>query len=206
MQLAVDTLPSHDASFTRNNTPVRRASCRSRDDTAGVRVDAPTWACVHTHPQAENWAESNLQAKGYRTWLPLVAVRRRDRVVRSMWHIVPVPAFSRYVFVQHAKGEPFTPIRYTEGIASLLSMDGFPLHASGEAVEALRAVLAAGGYQAADKPPYPPGTALRWRHGAYDGLDAIAVRSNATRTTVAVVMLGALRHITVPTHILVLRD
>lgn len=201
---AVDTPPSHDASSTRNNAPVRRASYRSQDDTAGIRVD--TWACVHTYPQAERFADSNLRAKGYVTWLPLVPIRRRDRVVRTMWHTVEVPAFSRYVLVLHRIDEPWTPIRYTEGVTDLVRMGQKPAHASGEAVRALQAVLEAGRTNHTTDGGYSPGAALRWRHGAYDGLDAIAVRSDHLSTTVAVVMLGALRQVTVPTHQLTLRD
>lgn len=165
-----------------------------------------TWACVHTHPQAERWAESNLRAKGYTTWLPTVGIKRRDRVLRTMWHPVEVPAFARYVLVRHRKGEPFSPIRYTEGVARLLTMDGHPLHASSEAVESLRAVLGAASTQEAGDAPYRPGQALRWRSGALRGIDAIAIHSDRRITTVSAIMLGQLRTVTAPTRDFALRD
>src|SRR5215469_2871571 len=57
------------------------------------------WAVVQTHPQAERWAETNLRRQGYPTLLPLMRVRRRDRVLRSLFHTVEVPLFPGYCFV-----------------------------------------------------------------------------------------------------------
>lgn len=207
MQLAVDTHATDNVSVTRNNTPVRRASCHTRNDTAGIRVGAPAWACVHTYPQAEYFAEANLRAKGYETWLPLVRIRRRDRVVRTMWHNVEVPAYSRYVLVLHRPDEPWTPIRYTEGIRDLVKVGSRPAHASDMAVKALRSLLETSLHSGERQDTgFAPGTPLRWITGALKGLDAIALNSNTVRTTVSVIMLGQLRTLVVPTASLAPRD
>lgn len=208
MQLAIDTTSSHDASSTRNDADVIRHPLRSQNATHCGRMEEPQWACVHTHPQAEHWANSNLRQRGYETWLPLVPIRRRDRAVRTMWHTVQVPAFSRYVLLLHQPGSPWTPIRYAEGVDDLVRMGAEPAYASREAIEAVRKALETSLHtDGVVREGFRPGQALRWSAGALNGCDAIALRNDGNgRTRISIVMLGALREITACNHQLIPRD
>lgn len=205
MQLAVDTIPSSGAELTRHETGLTRRPLRSRNAT---HCGSVAWACVHTHVGAEHWAQANLRDRGYTTWLPLVAVRRRDRVVRTMFHNVQVPAFSRYVFLQHTPGSPWSPIRYTEGVNDVVRMGMQPAYASDMAIEAVRKALEAdAGRGEPQDSGFPPGTPLRWAAGPLKGFDAIALRPDGDgRTRISVIFLGGLQEITALNHQLVPRD
>src|SRR5215469_15530779 len=107
---------------------------------ARPRYSIRPWACVYTHPQAEAWAQTNLQRAGYETLLPLMRVRRRDRVVRSLWHIVERPLFSRYLFVRFDHTEAsWSPIRAAPGVRDILRDRDKVLYAPEAVVSALQA-------------------------------------------------------------------
>lgn len=103
----------------------------------GRYIDA-FWSVFSTKPQAERLATSELTRAGYRAYLPLIAIRRRDPVIPSQFHIVRVPMFSGYGFVQI--DGPWVPIRYTQGVRDLLmGMDFKPARVSTSIVERLQA-------------------------------------------------------------------
>jgi transcriptional antiterminator RfaH len=148
---------------------------------------------VATHPQAERWAEQNVARIGYRTYLPLVAVRKRDRAVRSMWHTVLQPLFPGYLFVVVGRGDPWTPVRYSPGVRSLLVASDGLQHCRPGAVEALQAgeelrrVLqpAGAGWRCGD--------ACRLADGVFAGTDAVVTQLRGSRAVVALVFCGELR-------------
>lgn len=203
MQLAVDTIPSSGAELTRHEPGLTRRPLRSQNAT---HCGSVAWACVHTHVGAEHWADSNLRQRGYQTWLPLVTVRRRDRAIRTMFHDVRLPAFSRYVFLRHTPGSPWSPIRYTEGVNDVVRMGMQPAYASDMAIEALRKALEARGLSDTRQgPQWLPGASVRLLMGN-PGIDGIVLQSDERMATISVVMLGALRNIIVPVDRLRLRD
>jgi hypothetical protein len=80
----------------------------------------PRWCVYQTHPQAERIAAEDLTRIGYRGYAPLIAVRRQDRVIRSLFHKLRVPRFPGYGFVQLAPGDPWQPILEADGVSRLL--------------------------------------------------------------------------------------
>ena len=162
------------------------------------------WTCVQTHSQAERWAESNLRRQGYPTYLPLLAVSRPDRVVRSMRHAVLVPLFSGYVFVQHDPETSWGPLRDTPGVRGVLRCGNRIQYARAGAVEALQAGevvrrCRGSGHGAA----WRPGAAAGLARGVFAGHRAVIVAVREETAVVAVLMFGELRDVTVPLDALV---
>ncbi|RME87750.1 MAG: transcriptional activator RfaH, partial [Zetaproteobacteria bacterium] len=72
------------------------------------------WYAVRTKPRREFEAESNLEAQGFRVWLP-----KTTRVVRHARRVTEkiVPFFPGYLFVEiDMDAEHWAPIRYTRGV------------------------------------------------------------------------------------------
>jgi hypothetical protein len=57
----------------------------------------PRWACIRTKPRAEFWARDNLYRVGHEVFLPMTAVRRRDRSGR--YEMAEIPLFTSYMFL-----------------------------------------------------------------------------------------------------------
>ena len=176
----------------------------SRGDVRCGRV--PGWGVIHTHPQAERWACANLNRAGYRTFLPLHLVKRRDPVLRTMTRLVEVPLFVSYAFVSLAPTDPWVPIRYTPGVHTLLMSGGKPnINATG-VVEGLRAVLA---QPAPIEPPDATrraGAAVAVGNGPLAGHQAVVVSVAGNRAMIALLLFGELRTVSVDVTSLVERE
>ena len=165
------------------------------------------WAVAHTHSQAELWANANLQRRGYTTFLPLMTVRRRDRVVPSMFHTVEVPLFSGYIFVKHDRTESWRPIYETPGVHSLIRTGTQLQYAPDAAVEALQATQDARRSPPAESAHWAPGMPCSLRKGyAFEGMPAVVVAALDDQVQISMMMLGCFRSITVDANCLVPRD
>jgi transcription antitermination factor NusG len=163
------------------------------------------WAVAQTHPQAERWAAQSLTQRGYPTFLPLVRVTRRDRVLRSLTRVVEVPLFAGYVFV--IIDGPWTPVRYAPGVAALL-MDGTkPGRLADGAVEALQAAQAQRAAAGAETPQWAPGTPCTLRDGhAFSGHPAVVLTVSGRHAQLSVMLFGALRTVSAATAALLPRE
>jgi transcriptional antiterminator RfaH len=164
------------------------------------------WFVVQSHPQAERWAEANLARAGYPTYLPLCLVRRRDRATRSMVHLVEAPLFPGYLFVQLAIGAPWTPIRYTQGVRTLVGTQAGPTMCPEAAVSVLQASEASRRMPTTQEALWAPGAACVARYGALCGMPGVVVSVDGSEARVSFLIFGALRDVLVPTHCLASRD
>jgi len=153
------------------------------------------WCVVNTNPQAERWAALNLTKAGYPTYLPLMRVRRRDPVVRTLSRLVDVPLFAGYCFV--IAGTHWAPIKHLPGIARLLMCDGRPGRVRPGFVEALRASEIAR-QSVAEPDRWAPGSACRLAHGAFAGHAGVVTAVARDAARVGLLMFGALREVDVP--------
>lgn len=171
------------------------AGCRS---IRGVDAPPARWACVYTQPQAERWADQNLRRIGYQTYLPMLAVRRRDPVTPTMHHDVLVPLFSRYLFVQfdHTT-ESWSPIRACPGVVDLVRSGSQIQYARADVLSVLQAGEAVRRTSTPPEGVWRPGAACRLAGGPCHGLDAVVVAVGRRKALVAVMMLGALREVMV---------
>jgi transcription antitermination factor NusG len=155
------------------------------------------WIVVHSYPQAEAWAALNLERRGYHAYLPMMTVRRRDRVLRSMWHHVETPLFPRYLFVRFPGH--WVPIRYTPGVYRIVSAAGFPNMASEAEISAVQATEAVR--------RSPPAQSARWAPGMpFEGMPAVITSVLDEQVQISMMMLGCFRSITVHADCLVARD
>lgn len=168
----------------------------------------PGWIVVHTQPNAERYATENLQQRGYACYLPMRAVRRRDPVIGSAYHIALVPLFPRYAFLWHTSSRNhWRPIRETPGVAAVLRTGNNVAYARTADITALQATEETRRVPPAPSAAWQPGSPCSLATGAFRGHPAVVLRVGCAPTaTVSLVMLGALRSMIVPIAHLVPRD
>jgi transcription antitermination factor NusG len=104
---------------------------------AGREPWCTRWYVIRAHQQGESLAVRGLAEQGYRTYLPLLMVRRRDR-------LVVVPLFGGYAFVAFDRArDPWETVANTRGVLALLNCGGIPTPCENGAVERLQASEAA---------------------------------------------------------------
>ena len=160
------------------------------------------WAVARTHPQAERWADANLRRQGYRTFLPLQAVRIRDRVLPTLTRVVHRPIFPSYLFIHLSRRDIWRPIRETPGVHDVIrDANGIQFAAPGS-VEALEAL------QELDAPPIPwePGTPCSLASGPLRGMPAVVTAVSGNTARVAIMAFGALRSATLSLNCLIPRE
>ena len=158
------------------------------------------WAVAQTHPQAERWAEQNLQRQGFTTFLPLFTTKVRDRATPTIWHIVRRPLFTSYIFV--VVNRHWSPIQHSRGVRRLLMSDGKPGQVDWWAVEALQALPDAPEPSDAWTPGSPCSLAL----GPLQHHPAVVLRVHGQKATVSILFCGALREMSVSLSDLVARE
>lgn len=164
------------------------------------------WIVVCSHSQAERWANSNLQRRGYRTYLPLMTVRQRDRVIRSQYHTVQRPLFSGYLFCWYNSRDPRRPIRETPGVRDVIRCGSEIQWASNGAVDALQALDAQRAVYHRPEAEWPPGTPCAVSGGVFDGHPAVVLQTGSEMALVSILMFGALREVAVQLNCLMPRD
>ena len=100
---------------------------KTPDEPAIVIPMGSRWCVYQTHPQAERLAAEDLTRTGYHGYAPLIAIRRQDAVIRSLFHKIRVPRFPGYGFVELGAGESWLPVLDAAGVARILrGLDGRP--------------------------------------------------------------------------------
>lgn len=134
-------------------------------------------------------------------------VIRRDPVLRTMTRPVIVPLFTSYLFIRLGPEEPWVPIRYTRGVARIFLNAGRPYALPDGTIEALQASEHKRLHPRSPSSPWDPGDACRLATGAFAGHEAAVVDTDADRgiVRIAVMVFGALRHLTVSADALIER-
>lgn len=164
------------------------------------------WIVVATKPQAERHADANLQRQGYRTYLPLVPARRRDRVVRSLVHRVMAPLFPGYLFVWHNAQDPRRPIRCTPGVRALVKCGSQLQYARAGAVEAVRDAVAIRQQALSLNATWLPGMACEPMAGPFCGQPAVILQVGREMALVSMLVFGELREVALQLNALAQRD
>ena len=169
-------------------------------------IATPRWAVAQTHPQAEHFANSNLQRNGYQTYLPLHTLQRRDRSIPTLMHAVVVPLFTRYLFVAHDNPDLWRPIRETPGVASVITAGGKVQYARPGAVEAVQAAQAFAATSTQNEAHWHLGDAVAPRVGPFAGLPGVVLAVQEETAVVGILFLGQLREVVYPFDALVERQ
>jgi len=146
------------------------------------------WSVVQTNPQAERWAADNLSRAGYPTYLPLLTVRRRDPVTRSISRPYVVPLFAGYLFV--VAGSHWGPVSYVRGVHKHILSCGRPAILPYGFVEGLRSTEGSRGRDAGGAHGLKRGAAVRIVGGAFAGRDAVVLAAADDAVRVGVMMFG----------------
>jgi transcription antitermination factor NusG len=152
----------------------------------------PRWCVYQTHPQAERLAANELTRAGYRSYLPLIADLRRDRVIPTLLHKVLMPRFRGYGFVELGPTDPWVPIRHSPGVRALL------LNASGRPAPIACGVIEL--HMQDDNrlcdlttmPTFSPGTLVTIEDGALTSFRGKVLECSGTVTLVEVNLFGRL--------------
>lgn len=185
---------------------VEPAVARDQQDVGHAADFAPTpsgcrhtrrWFVVASYPKAERRAHDALHLKGFTPYLPLITLRRPDR------SYVTTPLFQGYLFVNLDPNKPWYTIRYAPGVFCLLTVEEKPAPCPRGVVEAIQA-----GDEMRSMPPtrersLRPGDACSVAHGAFAGHRGVVLRVTSQRAVVAMLVLSALREVTLPLDCLV---
>jgi transcription antitermination factor NusG len=160
----------------------------------------PVWCVVATYPQAERRAHAELHRRGFIAYLPLLTVRLPNRHYRTG------PLFPNYAFVRMRLDQPWNPVRYAPGVFSLLSVDGIPSICPDAAVDALRAGEALRATPLPATASWAPGMACKPATGPFQDHPAVVISVHRETATIACIMFGHLRNVSVPLDCLKARD
>jgi transcription antitermination factor NusG len=151
------------------------------------------WYVIQTHPQAELYVAHELGRVGYDHYLPMIVVRRRDAVVKTMFHAVQVPMFAGYLFfAMHPEHGCWTPIRYKPGVKKvLMSVSMRPIPVEIGLVEGLIASAPARLHLASEVlPRHPVGADLRIMSGPMVGYSGKCLSCDGLVTKIEVEIFG----------------
>jgi len=143
---------------------------------------------------AEGWARNNLILRGYTCFVPTRCVLRHHT------RIVTLPLFVGYGFVALADDDPWIPIQYTPGVRSLLRHGSRPALCPPGAVEALQASEYLRATPLPAHRPWRTGDACCLTQGPFAHMHAVVHALDDHTATLSLLMLGELRHVTVPFH------
>ncbi|MBL26507.1 MAG: transcriptional activator RfaH [Rhodospirillaceae bacterium] len=155
------------------------------------------WYVVHTLPQSEGRAVTNLKRQGFETWLPEYR-RRRRHAGRS--EIVARPVFPRYLFVHlDLAAEQWRRILSTYGVRSLVGNSDGPTPIDDAVVKGLRGGCDADGYVILSAESFQSGDPVRIVAGPLADLEGIfQARDDDERVVVLLGLLGRSISVTVP--------
>ena len=165
------------------------------------------WIVAVTHPQAETWADSNLQRRGYRCFLPRYATKRRDPVLRTLTRIVIAPLWPGYLFVHHDSRDSWRPIYETPGVRSVLKTRDQIQWANAGDVSVLQAS------EASRRSIAPPGAS--WAPGMpcspvagtpFAGHPAVVLSVDGRKARIGLLLFGELRTVSIDVGSLVARE
>jgi transcription antitermination factor NusG len=128
----------------------------------------------------------------------------RDRTTPSLTRSVQRPLFTSYAFV--AITGPWVPIRYTPGVRALLMSGEYPSIVARAAVSALQAVEALAATHPQTDSWAAPGVPCSLATGAFRGCEAVITAVAGTKASVAMLVFGELRTVTIDVRSLVPRD
>ena len=178
-------------------SPPTRLDADSRPDHRRCGSRRVGWAVIHTHPQAERWAASNLTRQGYQAWLPLRTILRPDRHTPTLQHRVAVPLFSSYLFVQ-IRSPFWAPISHTLGVNRILMSGPIPYILPEAAVSTLQAAADFSAAHMPDGRHWASGDACTPRMGVFLGHPAVVMEVADETVRIGLMFLGELRQIVMP--------
>jgi transcription antitermination factor NusG len=152
------------------------------------------WGVVRSQPKKERFAASQLELRGYKTFLPLVQTKRAS-----------APLFASYFFVLIA--ERWHAINTCFGVLNLVRVGDCPSKMPDREIDRLRAMVVGGFVRLPDAPTksarrFAQGELVRIIGGPFEGVRAIHSGMRAgDREPILLSLLGSsARPVMVPSH------
>lgn len=144
----------------------------------------PKWYLVKTKPLHETRIHARLTEAGFESIYPKILKK-----IKGKNRFDPRPLFPTYLFVQFAI-EQLRTIRYTRGVARVVSFGPEPQEVGPEIVEAVRSRMDETGFVKLVKPPveWKRGQKIKIGEGPFAGLDAIFVEALPDRERVVLLL------------------
>lgn len=150
------------------------------------------WAVIAFWGQADQSATTDLTRQGYETYLPMVAIRRRDPVILTKWHIVRVSYLPGYGFIRITQIQSREPITETRGVREVLRRpDGRLAWVRDAEIDAMRANDADRlKLPATALPVIPVGKLVRIEDGPFADHTGTVQECDGIKTQVEIVIFG----------------
>lgn len=144
----------------------------------------PKWYLVKTKPLNESRIYTRLTEAGFETIYPKILKKVKGK---SRFDVRPL--FPTYLFV-HFAVEQLRTVRYTRGVARVVSFGPDPQEVDKEIVDAVRGRMDETGIVRLVKPPpqWKPGDRITIGDGPFAGLDAIFVEALPDRERVVLLL------------------
>lgn len=144
----------------------------------------PKWYLVKTKPLNEARIYTRLTEAGFDTIYPKILKK-----IKGKGRIESRPLFPTYLFVRFAM-EQLRTVRYTRGVARVISFGPEPQEVGPEIVEAVRSRMDESGIVKLVKPPveWKRGERIKIGEGPFAGLDAIFVETLPDRERVVLLL------------------
>jgi transcriptional antiterminator RfaH len=157
----------------------------------------PFWSVVRSLPMKERFAASQLELRGFETFLPLVATRRSSQ-----------PLFNSYFFVRIV--EQWRAISTCFGVLCLVRVGDCPSRMPDAEIEALKSMVV-GGFVRLPEALGPPvkrtiaiGAKVRIAAGPFGGMNGLyAGQSTRERELVLLNLLGGQRPVAIASNLVV---
>ena len=108
-------------------------------------ADTLNWYVVHTHPNQEERANSNLRSCGLETLSPKLRVNRYNQFTGQL-SFVAKPLFPSYIFARFRFNELYHRIRFMRGVHSLVCFNNSPTPVDEQIIELVRSRMASDGF------------------------------------------------------------
>jgi transcriptional antiterminator RfaH len=157
----------------------------------------PFWSVVRSLPMKERFAASQLELRGFETFLPLVATKRASQ-----------PLFNSYFFVRIV--EQWRAISTCFGVLCLVRVGDCPSRMPDAEIEALKSMVV-GGFVRLPEAPGPSvkrtiaiGARVRITSGPFGGMSGLyAGQSTRERELVLLNLLGGQRSVAIAANLVV---
>ena len=100
-------------------------------------VDNSFWYAIHTHPQQENRAQSNLIAWEVETFCPKIKEHRLNQFSGATTYLTK-PLFPRYIFARFNLDQFLHKVCFTRGVHNVVSFGGIPGPVEDEIIQLLQ--------------------------------------------------------------------
>lgn len=144
----------------------------------------PKWYLVKTKPRNENKVFTRLDEAGFESIFPTIRKKSRKKE-----HPDIRPLFPTYLFVRFAL-EQLRTIRYTRGVAKVISFGAEPQEVGEDIIAAVRERMDEEGIVTLVRPPdnWKPGDKIRIGEGPFEGLEAIFLEELPDRDRVVLLL------------------